>query len=82
MLPEVCELAQQVAWKEDASPWTPADKASHDFLVKALRILTPDVAVVSRSRRAVLIAPQRRSYWLINPLDLTYESAPLALIHP
>ena len=47
MLPEVCELAQQVAWKEDASPWTPADKASHDFLVKALRSLTPDVAVVS-----------------------------------
>ena len=50
MLPEVCELAEQagleimrfyrngaaVAWKEDASPLTAADKASHDFLLKAL----------------------------------------------
>jgi len=35
MLPEVCELAQQVAWKEDASPLTVADKASYDFLVKS-----------------------------------------------
>ena len=62
MLPEVCELAQQVAWKEDASPWTP----SHDFLVKALRSLTPDVPVVSeksessadRTAEAIVLADQ------------------------
>lgn len=88
-LPEACELAQQagleimrfyrngaaVAWKEDASPLTDADTASHDFLLKALGKLTPNVPVVSEESESSLnrTAGARRSYWLVDPLDGTKE---------
>jgi 3'(2'), 5'-bisphosphate nucleotidase len=89
MLAEACELAQQagreimrfyrnggtVAWKEDASPLTDADRASHDFLLKALGKLTPDVPVVSEESESSLnrTAGASRSYWLVDPLDGTKE---------
>ena len=89
MLPEVCELAEQagleimrfyrngaaVAWKEDASPLTAADKASHDFLLKALGSLTPHVSVVSEESEssANCATGESRSYWLVDPLDSNKE---------
>ncbi len=58
---QVCELAVQagkrimdiyhngaaVTLKEDASPLTAADQASHEFLVNSLQLLLPDASIVS-----------------------------------
>ena len=58
---EVCRLSQEagkrimqfygdgtaVTWKDDGSPLTAADRASHDFLVNPLKSLIPEAAVVS-----------------------------------
>ena len=66
LLPEVCRLGQSagaaimaiystefdVEHKDDDSPLTAADMASHRAIVAGLAELTPDVPVLSRSRNA------------------------------
>jgi 3'(2'), 5'-bisphosphate nucleotidase len=66
-----------VRTKEDRSPVTDADVASHDLLTKALAILTPEWPVVSEED----IEPTYRAagidthapFWLLDPLDGTKE---------
>jgi len=64
-----------VQQKEDASPLTQADLASHRIIRDALQTLTPGVPLLSEesatldySRRA-----QWNEYWLVDPLDGTKE---------
>jgi 3'(2'), 5'-bisphosphate nucleotidase len=65
----------QVSYKEDKSPLTAADRASHDLLVRALEGQTPTIAVVSEeSASETTIEPgQADNYWLVDPLDGTKE---------
>ncbi len=61
--------------KEDKSPLTNADMASHNTIVKALSTLTPDIPVLSEES-ARLPFEQRKQwsvYWLVDPLDGTRE---------
>ena len=61
--------------KEDESPLTAADKASHNKIVAALAELTPDIPILSEESSE--ISWEERSqwpeYWLIDPLDGTKE---------
>jgi 3'(2'), 5'-bisphosphate nucleotidase len=69
--------AEPAAWelKEDASPLTAADLASHRVLTDGLARLQPQLPVVSEE--GGLPAPATRAswaaYWLIDPLDGTKE---------
>jgi 3'(2'), 5'-bisphosphate nucleotidase len=61
--------------KEDRSPLTAADLASHEIIVEALDRLTPDIPILSEES-AEISFDQRRNwdrYWLIDPLDGTRE---------
>jgi 3'(2'), 5'-bisphosphate nucleotidase len=61
--------------KDDRSPLTEADLASHHVLVEGLRALTPDVPVLSEESAALDVA-ERRAWprlWLVDPLDGTRE---------
>src|SRR5438105_9811503 len=84
----VCQLSQEagrrimqfygngtaVTWKDDASPLTVADRASHDFLVNSLQSLIPEAAVVSEeSEDATRSMNSAGLYWLVDPLDGTKE---------
>jgi 3'(2'), 5'-bisphosphate nucleotidase len=64
-----------VETKDDKSPLTAADKASHESIVAALGALTPDIPILSEESTA--ISWEERSawpeYWLIDPLDGTRE---------
>jgi len=64
-----------VETKDDDSPLTKADKASHNTIVAALAELTPDIPILSEE--AADISWEERSqwpeYWLIDPLDGTKE---------
>lgn len=87
--PAVCELAREagkkimhfyedgvsVTWKKDASPLTSADGASHDFLMEALRSLTPEIPVISEESDEMLngFVAAGPSFWLVDPLDGTKE---------
>ncbi|MGD2161137.1 MAG: 3'(2'),5'-bisphosphate nucleotidase CysQ, partial [Gammaproteobacteria bacterium] len=61
--------------KDDKSPLTNADMASHHTIVRALTALTPDIPILSEES-AKLPFEQRKQwavYWLVDPLDGTRE---------
>lgn len=61
--------------KDDKSPLTAADMASHHAIVDGLASLTPDIPVLSEES-ASLPYSERASwstYWLVDPLDGTRE---------
>ena len=65
-----------VTLKDDASPLTRADLASHRLITDALRALTPTVPILSEEAASDAPYPVRRSwtrFWLVDPLDGTKE---------
>ena len=65
----------EVEEKEDKSPLTDADMASHHLIVDRLTQLTPDIPILSEES-AKLPFEERASwetYWLVDPLDGTRE---------
>jgi 3'(2'), 5'-bisphosphate nucleotidase len=85
LVERVCDLCRQaggkimqfyrrevsVVLKEDASPLTAADRASHEFLVSALPALLPGVPVISEESGETNVP--NGLLWLVDPLDGTKE---------
>jgi 3'(2'), 5'-bisphosphate nucleotidase len=81
----VCEAGQKimhfyrghadVTFKEDNTPLTAADRASHCFLLRALRDITPEIDVVSEESGEDYCGSfiGSKSFWLVDPLDGTKE---------
>ena len=65
----------EVKEKEDHSPLTTADLASHRLICKQLQILTPEIPVLSEESASIpyLQRAKWKRYWLIDPLDGTRE---------
>ena len=61
--------------KDDRSPLTAADLASHRCIVAGLQALTPDIPVLSEESKDLDIAARRewKTFWLVDPLDGTRE---------
>ena len=72
---EVYETDFEVDAKDDDSPLTRADMASHRCIVAGLRELTPDIPLISEEGGLPEFAERRKwsRYWLIDPLDGTKE---------
>jgi len=71
---EVYRRAFEVTRKDDGSPLTEADMASHAVLVEGLRDLLPDTPVISEeSSHAILTSQPGERFWLVDPLDGTKE---------
>ncbi|HWD19988.1 MAG TPA: 3'(2'),5'-bisphosphate nucleotidase CysQ [Verrucomicrobiae bacterium] len=87
LIDKVCNLAREagerimpfyraaltVKSKEDRSPLTEADLASHRFLVGALPDLLPGVPVISEESENAASAALPARFWLVDPLDGTKE---------
>lgn len=89
ILPDVIEIADEaservlhiyqsdfkVQFKEDQSPITAADVASHDVIVRGLRALTPDIPILSEEGAAIPWEERQHwnTFWLIDPIDGTLE---------
>jgi 3'(2'), 5'-bisphosphate nucleotidase len=69
------EEGAEVTWKEDGSPLTSADSASHDFLVESIRSSTPEVPIISDESEdaAEGLIDHAKGFWLVDPLDGTKE---------
>ena len=65
----------EVEEKEDHSPLTTADLASHRLICEQLQALTPDIPVLSEESASIPYAQRAKwdCYWLIDPLDGTRE---------
>lgn len=61
--------------KADHSPVTAADLAAQEIIVRGLKLLTPDLPVLSEESSQIPFAERRRwdRYWLVDPLDGTKE---------
>jgi 3'(2'), 5'-bisphosphate nucleotidase len=72
---EVYRSEFAVTAKEDDSPLTAADQASHTVLMEGLRELTPDIPVLSEEGETKPYRQRQQwsRYWLIDPLDGTRE---------
>lgn len=88
---EVYGTGFSVEDKEDKSPLTAADLASHHTIVAGLKTLTPEIPVLSEEDAKIPFETRaaRQTYWLIDPLDGTKEfikrngefTVNIALIH-
>jgi 3'(2'), 5'-bisphosphate nucleotidase len=67
--------AFQVTHKDDKSPLTAADIASHNTIVKGLQQLTPEWPVLSEESESTPYETRREwpVFWLVDPLDGTKE---------
>lgn len=65
----------RVQEKDDRSPLTEADLRSHRLIEASLRVLTPEVPVLSEESSAMPFEQRARwgRYWLVDPLDGTKE---------
>jgi 3'(2'), 5'-bisphosphate nucleotidase len=72
---EIYETDFEIETKDDASPLTSADKASHNAIVAALEELTPDIPILSEESDSITWEERSQwpEYWLIDPLDGTKE---------
>jgi len=57
--------------KQDQSPLTQADLASHDIITKALKQLTPDIPILSEEGHT--LDSELDTFWCVDPLDGTKE---------
>jgi 3'(2'), 5'-bisphosphate nucleotidase len=66
---------EQPEWKEDGSPLTAADRASHDAILASLRHLDPGTPVISEEAEVPPMSARAswRRFWLVDPLDGTRE---------
>jgi len=72
---EVYSTDFDVQEKDDASPLTQADLASHRWIDAGLRALTPDIPVISEESGLPDFDERRtwQRYWIVDPLDGTRE---------
>ncbi len=65
----------ETSFKDDQSPLTSADTASHAVILRGLRALTPELPVFSEESESIAYATRRlwKEYWLVDPLDGTKE---------
>ena len=64
-----------VEHKDDKSPLTDADMASHHTIIDGLTALTPDIPVLSEESAKLPFEERQQwdTYWLVDPLDGTRE---------
>ena len=89
ILPDVIKIADEasekvlhiyqsdfkVNYKEDHSPITAADIASHDIIVKGLRQISRDIPILSEEGAEIPWEERKkwRRFWLIDPIDGTKD---------
>tara|TARA_B100001750_G_C15374859_1_gene529285 strand:- start:147 stop:959 length:813 start_codon:yes stop_codon:yes gene_type:complete len=61
--------------KEDLSPLTKADTLSHNIICERIRVLTPDIPILSEENSDIPFNTRSswKQYWLVDPLDGTKE---------
>lgn len=72
---EIYNAGFEVQEKDDKSPLTDADMASHNAIVDALGKLTPDIPILSEESAKLPFEERQKwhTYWLVDPLDGTRE---------
>lgn len=72
---EIYQTDFSVDQKEDQSPITAADLASHDVIVSGLKKLTPDIPILSEESANAPWSERQNwnRFWLVDPIDGTRD---------
>lgn len=72
---EIYNSEFSITQKDDRSPLTAADMASHDAICKGLHDLTPAIPILSEESAHIPYATRKNwdYFWLVDPLDGTRE---------
>ena len=72
---EIYNSEFSITHKDDRSPLTAADMASHDIICKGLNELTPAIPILSEESAEIPFATRQSwdYFWLVDPLDGTRE---------
>ncbi len=72
---EIYKKDFDVEYKDDRSPLTAADKASHRIIQRELQKLSPEIPVLSEEGKGIPYAERKNweRFWLVDPLDGTKE---------
>ncbi len=72
---KIYETDFSVESKDDDSPLTAADMASHNAIISGLSELTPEIPILSEESATIPYQTRKdwKRYWLIDPLDGTRE---------
>jgi 3'(2'), 5'-bisphosphate nucleotidase len=72
---EIYQTDFKVEYKDDKSPLTAADLASHDIIDAGLRKLTPDIPILSEESANAPWSERRhwQRFWLVDPIDGTKD---------
>ena len=66
---------EEIKFKPDHSPLTLADQASNDLIVNRLKLLTPNIPILSEEGRDITYEERKNweYFWCVDPLDGTKE---------
>lgn len=72
---EKADFKDVVSYKDDNSPLTLADKASHEIIMQELKQHFPEVPIISEEGKSITydVRKEYTTYWLVDPLDGTKE---------
>ena len=72
---EIYKKDFSVAYKNDNSPLTEADKKSNDIICSRLKEIYPEIPIISEENKEIPYETRKNweYYWLIDPLDGTKE---------
>lgn len=67
--------SKTVCYKEDKSPLTRADMASHNIILEELKKLNPSIPVLSEESNSIAYEVRQNwsQFWLVDPMDGTKE---------
>lgn len=72
---QVYETAFETTYKDDKTPLTLADQKSHELIERELKLLYPDIPILSEEGKDIPYEVRKdwTTFWLIDPLDGTKE---------
>lgn len=75
LIEEVAKNSFNVKVKDDKTPVTEADLASHDYIIKALSEKFPEIPILSEESIGITLEERQswKKYFLVDPLDGTKE---------
>ncbi len=68
---DIYDLKPTIIWKDDNSPATNADILAEKQIFNALKIITPNIAVIGEETSPKPNIDNHKTFWLIDPIDGT-----------
>tara|TARA_Y100000590_G_scaffold437061_1_gene558318 strand:- start:24 stop:800 length:777 start_codon:yes stop_codon:yes gene_type:complete len=70
---KISKQGVKITYKDDKSPVTDGDIAVNELLTNEIKIITPNIPIISEETVDLKIKNQNKNFWLIDPIDGTRD---------